>query len=52
VSQVDLAIAKTNSQTAYVPGTPISYTITVERRAEHGVPASRSPILFRQPSPA
>ena len=29
VSQVDLAIAKTNGQTAYVPGTPISYTITV-----------------------
>ena len=29
VSQVDLAIAKTDGQTAYVPGTPISYTITV-----------------------
>ena len=29
VSQVDLTIAKTDGQTAYVPGTPISYTITV-----------------------
>jgi uncharacterized repeat protein (TIGR01451 family)/fimbrial isopeptide formation D2 family protein len=29
IPQIDLSVTKTNGQTTYVPGTPVSYTITV-----------------------
>ena len=48
VSQVDLAIAKTDGQTAYVPGTPISYTITVTNEG----PSTATGVTIADPVPA
>ena len=48
VSQVDLAIAKTDGQTAYVPGTPISYTITVTNAG----PSTATGVTITDPVPA
>ena len=46
-SQVDLAIAKTDGQTAYVPGTPISYTITVTNAG----PSTATGVTISDPVP-
>ena len=51
-SQIDLAVTKTDGQATYVPGTAITYTITVTNADRPPQTASASPTRCRRRSPA